>query len=131
MSRYYEDDGTALHVALAALGVVVIVFGGVSIKKAINRWEYSIQKADDETSYKTLKEVEDTCRSMIAYYESDKMIYEQFKDSTDKDEQNWANSARIRANKTASQYNNYILKNSFVWKDNIPSDIDSQLEYLE
>ncbi len=131
MSRYYEDDGTALHVALAVLGVVVIVFGGVSIKKAINRWEYSIQKADDETSYKTLKEVEDTCRSMIANYESDKMIYEQFKDSTDKDEQNWANSARIRANKTASQYNNYILKNSFVWKDNIPSDIDSQLEYLE
>lgn len=128
---YYDDDNTGLYVAIAVLSVVAIVFGGVTITKAVNRWSYDIQKADDETSYKTLKEVEDTCRSMISNYESDKMVYEQFKDSSDKDEQNWANSAKIRANKTASQYNNYILKNSFVWKDNIPADIAEELPYLE
>lgn len=127
----YKDDNTTLHVAIAVLTTALIVFGGVSITKAINRWEYSIQKADDKTSYKTLKEVEDTCRSMIANYEADRLMYEQFKDSTDEEERNWANSAKIRANKTASQYNNYILKNSFVWKDSVPDDIENELEYLE
>lgn len=37
----------------------------------------------------------------------------------------------MRANKTASTYNNYILKNSFVWDGNIPSDINYSLEYIE
>lgn len=37
----------------------------------------------------------------------------------------------MRANTTASNYNNYILKNSFVWKDNIPNDIYVSLEYLD
>lgn len=128
---YYEDDHTGLYVAIAVMGIAAIVFGGVTITKAFNRWEYDIQKADDETSYKTLKEVEDTCRAMIANYEADKMIYEQFKDSSDKDEQNWANSAKIRANKTASQYNNYILKNDFVFKGNVPGDIAEELEYIQ
>jgi hypothetical protein len=128
---YYDDDNKGLYVAIAVLSVVAIVFGGVTITKAVNRWSYDIQKADNETNYKTLKEVEDTCRSMISNYESDKMIYEQFKDSSDKDEQNWANSAKIRANKTASQYNNYILKNDFVFKGNVPGDIAEELEYIQ
>lgn len=128
---YYKDDHTGLYVAIAVMGIAAIVFGGVSITKAVNRWGYDIQKADDETSYKTLKEVEDTCRAMIANYEADKMIYEQFKDSSDKDEQNWANSAKIRANKTASQYNNYILKNDFVFKGNVPGDIAEELGYIQ
>lgn len=127
----YYDDNSGLYVAIAVLGIVAVIFGGVTITKAVNRWSYDIQKAADETSYQTLKEVEDTCRAMISNYESDKMIYEQFKDSSDKDEQNWANSARMRANKTASQYNNYILKNSFVWKGNVPSDIADELKYIE
>lgn len=126
----YYDDNSGLYVAIAVLGIVAVIFGGVTITKAVNRWSYDIQKAADETSYQTLKEVEDTCRAMISNYESDKMIYEQFKDSSDKDEQNWANSARMRANKTASQYNNYILKNSFVWKGNVPSDIADELKYI-
>lgn len=126
-----NDESSAFKVALGCFIVGVIVFGGVGLTRAFNRWEYDIQKADDETNYHTLKEVEDTCRAMIANYEADRMIYEQFQNSTDKDEQNWANSAKIRANKTASQYNNYILKNSYVWKNNIPSDIAKELEYLE
>lgn len=126
-----NDESSAFKVALGCFIVGVIVFGGVGLTRAFNRWEYDIQKANDETSYHTLKEVEDTCRAMIANYEADRMIYEQFQNSTDKDEQNWANSAKIRANKTASQYNNYILKNSYVFKDNIPSDISSELEYIK
>ena len=41
------------------------------------------------------------------------------------------NNAKTRANNTASTYNNYILKNSYVWKDNIPSDIKTKLDYVE
>lgn len=96
-----------------------------------NNWKYDLQKVDDVTNYDTLKEVEDTCRAMITSYESDKLIYEQYKDSTDEDEQTWAQQAKIRANKTATSYNNYILKNNYVWKSNVPSDIRTELKVIE
>ena len=68
---------------------------------------------------------------MIASYETDKLTYEQYKDSDSKLEKSWSDQAKMRANQTASTYNNYILENSFVWKDNVPEDIESKLEYLE
>ena len=36
----------------------------------------------------------------------------------------------MRANKTASSYNNYILANSYIWKDNIPADIYNELPII-
>ena len=96
-----------------------------------NNWWHDVQKADDNTSYETRKKVEDTCRAMIASYEADKLTYEQYKDSDDEEKQSWAEQAKMRANKTASNYNNYIRTNSYVWKDNVPSDIDWQLPYIE
>lgn len=101
---------------------------GVSIW---NNWFHDVQKADDATDYETLKKVEDTCRSMIASYNSDKFTYEQYKDSDVEEKQSWAEQAKMRANKTASTYNNYILKNSYVWKGNVPADIYMTLAYLE
>lgn len=96
-----------------------------------NNWFHKVQEADDDTNYNTLKKVEDTCRSMISSYNADKMTYEQYKDSEDEDEKDWAEQAKMRANKTASTYNNYILQNNYVWKDNVPSDICLNLEYIE
>jgi hypothetical protein len=93
--------------------------------------EYIDQKIIDNNSYESKKKVEDTCRSMISSYESYKLTYEQYKESEDKEEKSWASQAKMMANKTASTYNNYILKNSFVWKDNIPDDIFDKLEYIE
>lgn len=95
-----------------------------------NDWRYSIKKVDEKT-YKNQKKVEDTCRAMISSYNSDKLIYEQYKDSKVEEERSWANNAKIRANQTASTYNNYILKNSYVWEDNVPSDIYMNLPYLQ
>ena len=92
---------------------------------------YAVQKADDATSYETRKQVEDTCRSMIASYEADKLTYDQYKDSDSEEKQSWAEQAKMRANKTASTYNNYILQNSFVWEGNIPSDIAKELPYID
>ena len=119
----------ALIVAVVGLP---IFFGATPAGKTMwNNWFYNVQKADDVTNYETIKKVEDTCRAMIASYESDKLVYEQYKDSNDEEKQGWAEQAKMRANKTATTYNNYILKNSFVWKDNIPSDIYMKLEIVD
>lgn len=109
-----------------------IFFGATPTGKRIwNNWFHNVQVADDETNYETLKEVEDTCRAMITSYNSDKLVYEQYKDSEVAEERSWANNAKIRANQTASTYNNYILKNNYVWKNNVPTDIYTTLAYIE
>lgn len=109
-----------------------IFFGATPAGKTVwNNWFYSVQKADDNTNYRTLKQVEDTCRSMMASYNSDKLTYEQYKDSDNEEKQSWAEQAKMRANKTASSYNNYILKNEYIWKGNVPSDIYMTLPYIE
>ena len=124
------------YVCLSVLLILVIVlpifFNATPTGKAMwNNWFHTVQKVDDDTNYKTLKKVEDTCRSMIASYEADKLTYEQYKDSNNEEKQSWAEQAKMRANKTASSYNNYILKNSYVWKNNVPADIYLELAIIE
>ena len=124
------------NVLIAVISVLILVVflyftcssAGV---EAINNWQHGLRKADDATNYETLKKVEDTCRAMIASYESDKLTYEQYKDSDNEEKQSWAEQAKMRANKTAVEYNNYILKNEYVWKDNVPADIYMRLEVIE
>lgn len=118
-------------VLIASIGLSLF-FNATPVGKAMwNNWFHAVQKADDDTNYKTRKEVEDTCRSMVASYKTDKLTYEQYKDSDNDEKQSWAESAKIRANKTASSYNEYILKNSYLWENNVPSDIAKQLEILQ
>lgn len=121
-----------LCVLLCSVIILPIFFGATPTGKAMwNNWFHDVQKVDDATNYKTLKKVEDTCRSMIASYNSDKLTYEQYKDSDNEEKQSWAEQAKMRANKTASTYNNYILKNEYVWKGNVPSDIYMTLPYIQ
>ena len=69
---------------------VLVVFIGLSIffsstptgKRIWNDWWHEVKEADDETNYETLKEVEDTCRSMISSYNADKLTYVQYKDES-------------------------------------------------
>jgi hypothetical protein len=124
------------YICLSILLILVIAlpifFNATPMGKAMwNNWFHAVQKVDDDTNYKTLKKVEDTCRSMIASYEADKLTYEQYKDSDNEEKQSWAEQAKMRANKTASSYNNYILKNSYVWKNNVPDDIYLELQIIE
>lgn len=126
---------------LAVIGIIVlavliiglsIFFGATPMGKALwNNWFHEVQKVDDATNYKTLKKVEDTCRAMISSYNADKLTYEQYKDSDNEEKQEWAEQAKMRANKTASTYNNYILENEYVWKGNVPSDIRNNLPYID
>lgn len=102
-------------------------FAAPGIRAAINANQYAVQKADDATRYETRKKVEDTCRAMIASYEADVLTWQQYNGSDNEERQGWADQARMRANKTASTYNAYILKNSYVWADNVPHDIRATL----
>ena len=120
---------TAILIVLAiAVGFFCITPAGVALR---NGYGYAVQKVDDATSYQTRKKVEDTCRAMIANYEADRISYEQYKQSDDAEKQGWAEQAKMRANRTAASYNEYYLKNSFVWSGAVPSDIRGSLPYLE
>lgn len=127
------------NIGTVLISVLIVCFICVSIyfsatpmgKAAWNNYFHAVQKADDNTNYQTLKKVEDTCRAMIASYNSDKLTYEQYKDSDNEEKQSWAEQAKMRANKTASSYNNYILENTYVWQNNVPADINMELPYIE
>lgn len=118
---------------LSIIAVLLILWFSITPagRATWNNWFFSIQKADDATNYKTIKKVEDTCRAMMASYEADKLTYEQYKDNKDSEKQGWAEQAKMRANKTAAVYNSYILKNSFVWEQNIPRDIRNNLDVIK
>ena len=96
-----------------------------------NKRDHLLQEVDDSTRYETLKLVEDTARAMISSYEADKATYEQYKDSTNKEQKSWSDQAKMRANRTASSYNNYLLKNNYIWENNIPTDIKLELEIIK
>lgn len=118
--------------ALAVVGVILVV--GVAIlglTGGLIRFFFQVHKIDDSTNYNTIKKVEDSCRAMISSYTSDKLTWQQYKNSESEEQRSWAEQAKMRANKTAASYNEYILKNSFVWQGNIPQDIAQRLEYLE
>ena len=128
MGKAWKTFGVVALIAIVGLAVVYITPAGRGI---VNTYLFNVQKVDDATNYKTIKKVEDTCRAMISSYESDKLTYELYKGSDNAEKQSWAEQAKMRANKTASTYNNYILENSFVWKDNVPTDIYTNLPYIE
>lgn len=100
-------------------------------KATWNKYIWTMKKVDDRTLYEKRKLVEDTCRAMISSYTSDKLTYEQYKESDSEEKQGWAEQAKMRANKTASTYNNYVLQNSYVWEENIPDDINTELKYID
>lgn len=97
------------------------------INGAINKIDYELEKQNDSQRYERRKQVEDTARAMIASYKSDRQTYLTMKDVN----KEISLQAKIRANSTATSYNEYILKNSFLWADNVPSDIKSKLEIIE
>lgn len=115
---------------IAAAVLVAIVFAP-EIRAGINRWTYGVEKADDNTNYDKLKKVEDTLRAYVASYEADKITYESGINSDDAAIKETAEAAKIRANRTAATYNKYYLENNYIWKDNVPSDINKELKYLE
>ena len=122
-------------VVLSILGVIILSGIGIGLgwfdTFLSNKVEYIDRKIDDKTSYETMKKVEDTARASIASYKTDKATWEMYKDSEDVEKRSWAEQAKMRANKTASIFNEYMLKNSYVFEGNIPDDINYTLEILK
>ena len=117
-----------ISVIATILVLVFVFFTFVPAGRVMwNNYTHSLNKAD-EVDYKTKKQVEDTARAMIANYNADVATYNAFKDSAIESEREYATQAKLRAIRTATSYNDYILKNSYVWEDNIPSDIAYSLE---
>ena len=110
----------------------IVYFGFIPNGRTVfNEYKYSLHKIDDRTTYEQRKEVEDTCRAMISSWNFDVLTYKQYKDADTAEKQSWADQAKMRANKTAASYNEYILKNSFVWAGNVPADIYAAIGYIE
>lgn len=118
-------------IILIIILTVIGVLGGWFNTWFTNKVDYIDRKIGDRTSYDTRKKVEDTCRNMIASYKTDKATYEMYKTSDNEEKQSWAEQAKMRANKTANTYNEYILKNSFVFEGNIPTDIETRLMIID
>ena len=124
--------GKILTAALVLLLIVCVVVPCIPAgRAALNTWQHDLQKVDDATRYKSRKQVEDTCRATIVSYESDRLTWEQYKDSESAEQRSWADAAKIRANKAALTYNEYFLKNSYVFDGNVPADIYIELEIIE
>jgi len=114
----------------AALGAGIFFGFTPAGRKIITGYNYEMEKAG-ENNYTNRKQVEETLRSYYASYKADKLGYEQYKDSTDEYYSNLAQSYKMRANQTATTYNEYFTKNSYVFKNNIPSDLPLELEILK
>ncbi len=114
-------------VLVALLGIVFVP----SIRADFNLCRNEMKRTDDRTTYETRKRVEDEARSLVASYNNDKLRYEQYKTSTDKTHLEWAEQAKMRANQAATTFNEFVLKNSYVFEGNIPADINFQLPILE
>jgi len=112
------------------LGVLIFFTMVPQGRTIFNQYVHGLKKAD-EISYENRRMVEDTARSMVASYVKDKATYEQYISSDNSEEQSWAKQAKMRANQTVASYNEYLLKNSYVWRDNIPPDISTRLEMIE
>ena len=128
------ENKIAMAFSAIVISILLIAIGynfAPGIRETVNKNQTEVQMVDEQTRYETLKKVEDTCRAMISSYESDVLTWNQYKDSDNEAERTWAAQAKMRANKTASSYNNYILQNNFVWKDNIPEDIRTTLDIVE
>lgn len=114
-----------------AFCLLIYYFATPGGRRELNQRQERFIVADNESKYETKKIVEDTVRSMVVSYEADRLYWEQYKDSDNMKEREWAGQAKFRANKTAVLYNEYVLKNSRVWDGNIPKDIFKELEIIK
>lgn len=118
-----------ISILATILVLAIIFFTCIPAGRAmLNQYDYSLQKVDEKT-YEKQKEVEDTARSYIVQYNTDVTLYKTYANDTSSEKaKEYAEAARMRAIATANSYNEYIRKNSFVWKDSIPSDLPQALD---
>ena len=132
MKKVLIGIGIGIASLLLILGIThgVLYSFNTEYRTWVNEFQYRREYVDSETDYQNRKKVEDTARAMIANYTTYKLTYETYKDSTNENERAYAIQAKIQANTVASNYNNYITQNSYIFKGNLPSGIPLTLPYL-
>ena len=115
-------------IALLAIGGVIFFTATPPGQKI---WDSMQSSTNDKSNYETKKDVEDTCRAMMASYKNDANTYRIYKDAATEYYRSIAEDARIRANQTVTTYKDYFEKNKYVWEGNAPKDIPESLEYVE
>lgn len=123
------EDRTKAIIAICViviLGILVLLYINPWGRGILNNYNAALLTTDYNTTYAGRTEIEKTCRSMIASYESDAMRYYTYKES----HPDWAEQAKIRANQAAIRYNEYILKYTYIWKTSIPADIRMELPII-
>lgn len=121
--------------AVGCIGImficVIVFFGATPTGTALwNSWWHDVDKAAVNSSYISRKTTEDTARAMLASYRADILAWQQNITSDSKDMRSVALQAQLRANQTAASFNEYMRKNSYVWRSNIPHDLPLELPYL-
>ena len=114
-----------------ALGLLIIVLALIFAPpwiRARNEYRATLQRIHAETCPDMLRAQERQARNMIASWEADRDQWLMFRDSDNQEERNWANGALMRANRTASSFNNFMLEHS--WIHGIPDDIAESLPML-
>lgn len=112
---------------IGALVIVILVVAAPDIRRAYNNWRHGVNVAHDETDYETLRSVENTARAMISSWNADRNRWLLYNESDDATQQEWASQARMRANNTASTFNNFILENNYIWRHGVPEDLRERL----
>ena len=124
-------DNVLKYILIGILAALIGITFIPEVRANFNLYRNEMKRTDDRTTYEARKRVEDEARSLVASYNNDKLRYEQYKTSTDKTHLEWAEQAKMRANQAATTFNEFVLKNSYVFEGNIPADINIQLPILE
>lgn len=129
---FWEKAGRFCVIVMIVFMAVAVIVTTTPVGRYLwNKQQHAVEKVDDATNYHTRKQVEDTCRATIVSYEADRLTWLQYKDSESAEQRGWADAAKLRANKAALTYNEYFLKNSYVFSGNVPADIRDKLDILE
>ena len=107
--------------------LLVIAFLIPGSRAVINEYIFGIRRVDEQINYNNRKSVEDTARSVIVNYNTYKNEYEMYKNYCEKPE----DKSKLLANQAAEQYNEYLQKNNYIFKGNLPRDIPVYLEKID
>ena len=115
--------------------LLVIAFLIPGSRAVINEYIFGIRRVDEQINYNNRKSVEDTARSVIVNYNTYRDEYELYKNYCEKPEDKSkcqrALDSKFLANQAAEQYNEYLQKNNYIFKWNLPQDTPVYLEKID
>jgi len=131
MKPFLNSIGTLIGIILIML--VIFLSGTPQGREIWNDYVASLREVD-EHNYENQVLVENEARLRIVAYNSAVLQYEELNTQCISTENSvtcsQASAKRITANNLAIQYNEYLLLNSHVWAENIPSNIDVELKLI-